>query len=241
MGNPDINILIVDDNEMNRETLARRLKHEGFNFSMAVNGREALEMARSHRYDLILLDIMMPEMDGYTVLSKLKTNQSMSDIPVIMISAVEEMESVMKCMELGADDYLTKPFEPVLLKAAIARCLPQASIRAIPPLPPNLSNSPKTNLQLPKTTLQAPKNPLVENFELPEDTTQGVSVDMLTVDEIVLRILMAGKINRKAYLYLTKALYNSIFGQTFNDREKSQIFQILDGIVKGRLQVVDNK
>jgi CheY-like chemotaxis protein len=86
MRNQGINVLIVDDDEMNRETLARRLKHEGFNFSLAINGREALEMAKSQRYDLILLDIMMPEMDGYAVLSRLKSNQSMSDIPVIMIS-----------------------------------------------------------------------------------------------------------------------------------------------------------
>jgi CheY-like chemotaxis protein len=241
MGNPNINVLIVDDNEMNRETLARRLKHEGFNFSMATNGREALEMVRSHQYHLILLDIMMPEMDGYTVLSRLKTNQSMSDIPVIMISAVEEMESVMKCMELGADDYLTKPFEPVLLKAAIARCLPQASIKSAPPAPPVFINAPRINLQSPKTTLQTSKTPLIESFELPEDTTQEVSIDMLTVDEIVLRILMAGRINRKAYLYLTKTLYNSIFSHTFNEQTKSQIFQVLDGIVKGRIQVLDKQ
>jgi CheY-like chemotaxis protein len=228
MRNQGINVLIVDDDEMNRETLARRLKHEGFNFSLAINGREALEMAKSQRYDLILLDIMMPEMDGYAVLSRLKSNQSMSDIPVIMISAIEEMDSVMKCMELGADDYLTKPFEPILLKSAIARCIPQASIKTSPP-------SARRN----STSLQVVSAPAVGKLEFPDETTQGESTNLLTLDEVVLRILMAGKINRKAYLYLTKALYNSIFSNRFDDQQNAQVFQLLEGIAKGRIQIFD--
>ncbi|CAN1212095.1 Response regulatory domain-containing protein [Tumidithrix helvetica PCC 7403] len=237
MENRDINVLIVDDNEMNRETLARRLKNEGFNFSMAVNGREALEMARSRRYDLILLDIMMPEMDGYTVLSRLKSNEAMSGIPVIMISAIEEMESVMKCMELGADDYLTKPFEPVLLKAAIARCIPQASSKALDPVPRTPLSS---RVDAFKTTLQL-NNPLPsDKFELPEETTKGRPTDQLTVEEIVYRILNSGKISRKGYLYLSKALYNSIFSsRTFTEQQNSQVSHIFECIAKGRIQIVD--
>ncbi|MEE3716360.1 response regulator [Tumidithrix elongata RA019] len=233
MGNRDINVLIVDDNEMNRETLARRLKNEGFNFSMAVNGREALEMAKSRRYDLILLDIMMPEIDGYTVLSRLKSNEAMSGIPVIMISAIEEMESVMKCMELGADDYLTKPFEPVLLKAAIARCIPKDT-NSVPetPLPSRVGTF--------KTTLQLDSPPPSDRFELPEETTKGRPTDQLTVEEVVFRILNSGKISRKGYLYLSKALYNSIFSnRTFSEQQNSQISHVFDCIAKGRIQIVD--
>ncbi|WP_448533423.1 response regulator, partial [Parathermosynechococcus lividus] len=135
MTNSNANVLIVDDNEMNRDTLARRLRQQGFAIEMAANGVEALEMARKQSYDLVLLDIMMPEMDGYEVLQTMKADSNLRHIPVIMISALEEIESVMKCMELGAEDYLTKPFDPVLLKAAIARCLKKAPPRAATPAP----------------------------------------------------------------------------------------------------------
>ena len=117
-------VLIVDDNEINRDMLARRLHRTDFDLSMAVDGKEALSMIQANLYDLILLDIMMPEVDGYAVLQYLKKDSRLRGIPVIMISAIEEMDSVMKCMEIGADDYLTKPFDPDMLKAAINRCLP---------------------------------------------------------------------------------------------------------------------
>ena len=116
-------ILVVDDNEFNRDVLARRLVRQGYQVVMVPNGREALAIMHTHAFDLVLLDIMMPEMDGYQVLSELKADESLRNIPVIMISALSELDSVVRCIELGADDYLAKPFEPTLLKARVKSSL----------------------------------------------------------------------------------------------------------------------
>jgi adenylate cyclase len=117
-------LLVVDDNENNRYTLSRRLNHEGYtNVANAENGLQALELLHSQSFDLVLLDIMMPEMDGFDVLKRMKVEDTLRHIPVIMISALDEMNNVLKCIELGADDYLTKPFQPPLLKARISACL----------------------------------------------------------------------------------------------------------------------
>jgi class 3 adenylate cyclase/CheY-like chemotaxis protein len=116
-------ILIVDDEPFNRDVLAQELElleHEGL---AAVNGRDALELLRRETVDLILLDIMMPEIDGFEVLRRLKSDSERRHIPVIMISALHDLDSVVRCIELGADDYLPKPFDPVLLKARIGACL----------------------------------------------------------------------------------------------------------------------
>ncbi len=123
-------ILVVDDNDDNRYTLTRRLKREGYtNVAVAENGREALETIAQRRFDLILLDIMMPEMNGYQVLEHLKSDDEQRHIPVIMISALDDMDSVVKCIELGAEDYLPKPFNAVLLKARIGACLEKKRLR----------------------------------------------------------------------------------------------------------------
>jgi CheY-like chemotaxis protein len=117
-------LLVVDDNESNRYTLTRRLKRENYaNVAVAENGRQALELLRSQSFDLVLLDIMMPEMDGFDVLERMKADDTLRHVPVIMISALDEMDSVLKCIELGAVDYLPKPFKPALLKARIDACL----------------------------------------------------------------------------------------------------------------------
>ena len=119
-----VRILVVDDNEDNRYTLARRLRREGWSdLAMAENGREALRMLAEERFDLVLLDIMMPDVNGYEVLENIKADPATRDIPVLMISALSEFESVVRCIELGADDYLPKPFNPVLLRARIGACL----------------------------------------------------------------------------------------------------------------------
>ena len=119
-----VRILVVDDNEDNRYTLTRRLQREGWaDLATAENGREALHRIARERFDLILLDIMMPEINGYEVLKQLKTNMSTRDIPVLMISALSEFESVVRCIELGAEDYLPKPFNPALLRARVRACL----------------------------------------------------------------------------------------------------------------------
>ena len=119
MSNPTGSILVVDDNRMNRLMLARGLEQQGHQVSFAENGRQALEMMQNQAFDLVLLDIEMPEMNGYEVLEHLNADPHWRDIPVIMISAVDEIDSVVKCIEMGAADYLNKPFNPVLLKARV--------------------------------------------------------------------------------------------------------------------------
>src|SRR5438034_3346697 len=121
--------LVVDDNSMNRIMLSRYITKLGYRSSLAENGRQALEKLQAEPYDLVLLDVQMTEMDGYEVLEQLKANPRLRDIPVIMISAVEELESVVKCIELGAQDYLPKPFNPILLRARLTACLERKRLR----------------------------------------------------------------------------------------------------------------
>ena len=122
-------ILVVDDNEGNREMLARRLARQGYDVRTAPGGREALEMVQQDRADLVLLDVLMPGLDGYETLRHLKGDETLRDIPVLMISALDEMQSVVRCIELGAEDYLPKPFDPVLLQARIGACLEKKRLR----------------------------------------------------------------------------------------------------------------
>lgn len=122
-------ILVVDDNGGNRDMLGRRLERLGYRVGYAENGRRALEYLAEQAADLVLLDIMMPEMDGYEVLRRLKADERRRDIPVIVISALDELSSVVRCIEMGAEDYLAKPFDPVLLRARIGACLEKKRLR----------------------------------------------------------------------------------------------------------------
>jgi len=123
-------LLLVDDNEDNLYTLSLRLKREGYNHIVtAGNGREALERLQAQPFDLVLLDIMMPELNGYEVLAAMKSDARLRHIPVIMISAVDEIDSVTRCIEQGAEDYLSKPFNPVLLRARVGACLEKKRLR----------------------------------------------------------------------------------------------------------------
>ncbi len=123
-------LLVVDDNEDNRYTLTRRLNREGYkNLTMASNGREALDQLNAQPFDLVLLDIMMPDMNGYEVLEQVKATPALRDIPIIMISALDEIESVIRCIELGAEDYLSKPFNPTLLRARVGASLEKKRLR----------------------------------------------------------------------------------------------------------------
>jgi class 3 adenylate cyclase len=122
-------ILVVDDNKMNRLLLARGLEQQGHRVSFAENGRQALEMLHAGRFDLVLLDVLMPEMDGYEVLRQLMADTELKNVPVVMVSAVGELESVVKCIEMGAEDYLSKPINPVLLKARIGSSLEKKRLR----------------------------------------------------------------------------------------------------------------
>ena len=128
-GNDQARVLVVDDVEDNRVLLERRLKRQGHAVESAENGRVALEMVRDGSFDLILLDVMMPEMDGYEVLERLKRAQDTRHIPVIMISALDDLSSVVRCIERGAEDYLPKPFDAVLLRARITACLEKKRLR----------------------------------------------------------------------------------------------------------------
>jgi class 3 adenylate cyclase len=124
-------VMIVDDNDDNRFTLSMRLESCGYsNLVTAEDGRKALDKMRSDPVDLVLLDIMMPELDGYGVLAEMRTDVALRDIPVLMISALEDINSVVRCVELGATDYLTKPFNPVLLKARVDNCIEKSRHRA---------------------------------------------------------------------------------------------------------------
>lgn len=116
-------LLVVDDEEVNRDVLSRRLERQGHEVFTASNGRDAIRLMRESQYEVVLLDIMMPDMDGYEVLRMVKGDETLRHTPVIMISALSEVQSVVHCIEAGAEDYLAKPFNPTLLKARIGACL----------------------------------------------------------------------------------------------------------------------
>ena len=123
-------ILVVDDNDDNRYTLTLHLDLEGYtNVEAAHDGEEAIARLEAGSFDLLLLDVMMPKVDGYQVLTWLKNHVRLRDLPVIMISALAEMNSVVRCIELGAVDYLLKPFNPVLLKARLGATLEKKRLR----------------------------------------------------------------------------------------------------------------
>jgi adenylate cyclase len=122
-------LLVVDDNELNRDMLTRRLERLGYKVSCAENGREALKKIKTESFDLLLLDIIMPVMDGFEVLEKLKAEPALREIPVIVLSASDQLDHVVRCIKRGAKDYLTKPFNPVLLQARIGSCLERKRLR----------------------------------------------------------------------------------------------------------------
>ena len=122
-------LLVVDDNRVNRLLLGRALEQLGHTVTFAENGREGLEALRQRRVDLVLLDIEMPVMDGYQVLAALAADSHLRDIPVVMMSSVEEVDSVARCIELGAEDYLFKPVNPVLLRARVGASLEKKRLR----------------------------------------------------------------------------------------------------------------
>ena len=127
----EFKLLIVDDNENNRFTLVQRLGRLGYKSTQeAENGAQAMEMLRGGDFDLVLCDIMMPEMSGYEVLEAMRGDPKLWAIPVIMISALDELDSVARCIELGAEDYLAKPFNPTLLRARIGASLEKRRLRA---------------------------------------------------------------------------------------------------------------
>jgi adenylate cyclase len=122
-------ILVVDDTEANRDLLSRRLRRQGHTVATADGGRSALDAVAKSQFDLILLDLMMPDINGLEVLNRLKANPVDQHIPVMMISALDEIDSIVRCIEAGAEDYIPKPFDPVLLGARIGACLERKRLR----------------------------------------------------------------------------------------------------------------
>lgn len=122
-------ILVVDDNASNRDLLARRLQRQGHTVLQAEDGAIALALVDNENVDLVLLDLMMPGISGYDVLTSLKRNPRLQEIPVIMISALSELDSIVRCIEAGADDYLAKPFDPTLLRARVGSSLEKKHLR----------------------------------------------------------------------------------------------------------------
>jgi class 3 adenylate cyclase/signal transduction histidine kinase len=122
-------ILVVDDNASNRDLLARRLQRQGHTVLQAEDGAGALTLIEKEAFDLVLLDLIMPGINGYDVLTLLKRDPRFRDIPVIMISALSELTSIVRCIEAGADDYLAKPFDPTLLRARVGSSLDKKHMR----------------------------------------------------------------------------------------------------------------
>jgi adenylate cyclase len=123
MGPDSRSVLVVDDDEMNRLTLAGLLESEGYRAQVAEDGYQALEALEDHDFDAVLLDILMPGIDGLEVLRQVKADSRMWRTPVIVISAVDETSSIVRCLELGAEDFVSKPFDPVVLRARINAAL----------------------------------------------------------------------------------------------------------------------
>ena len=122
-------ILVVDDNASNRDLLSRRLQRQGHKVLQAEDGATALAMVEQEILDLVLLDLMMPGISGFEVLTRLKCDPRFREIPVIMISALTELDAVVRCIEAGADDYLAKPFDQTLLRARVGSSLEKKHLR----------------------------------------------------------------------------------------------------------------
>jgi class 3 adenylate cyclase len=123
------NLLVVDDDSMNREMLARRLQRSGFNITTAENGRVALELLKQRAFDLVLLDIIMPELNGFHTLEFIKADPHLRHLPVIMLTALDEVDSTVRCIEAGAEDYVPKPFNTIILHARINASLEKKRLR----------------------------------------------------------------------------------------------------------------
>lgn len=129
MADPTAHLLIVDDNRVNRLLLSRSVELLGYSATLAENGRAAMEMLREGTFDLMLLDIEMPEMDGFEVLEAIKAEPSLQGLPVLVTSSVEGVDNVVRCIDLGAEDYLSKPINPVLLRARLSSSLEKKRLR----------------------------------------------------------------------------------------------------------------
>ncbi|MGA1606619.1 MAG: SpoIIE family protein phosphatase [Planctomycetota bacterium] len=122
-------LLVVASKESNRALLQRRLEKDGYVVGAAVDGLDALRQLEAESFDLVLLDIMMPGLDGYGVLTRMKSDEQLRHVPVIMVSALDKLASVVRCIDAGAEDYLPKPFNPTLLRSRVAASLEKKHLR----------------------------------------------------------------------------------------------------------------
>lgn len=122
-------LLVVDDDPLNREMLGRRLEHMGFTVTLAADGYEALQILAEAPCDLVLLDMVMPGLDGHDTLARIKAHEAWGTLPVVMLSALDDAESTTRCIMAGAEDYVPKPFNPVILQARIRTCLEMKRLR----------------------------------------------------------------------------------------------------------------
>lgn len=121
--NSNVNILLIDDQELNRDVLAHRLRKDGYNIKCASNGKETYDEIGSNKFDLILLDIMLPDINGIEILKEIRKQGNNNKTPVIMVTALDNMDTVNECMDAGADDYILKPLNTTLLKIRVSSCL----------------------------------------------------------------------------------------------------------------------
>jgi len=123
-------VLLCEDDPFDGEMLVRRLRQLGYAVTLVSSGREALDALAARVVDVVLLDVLMPDVDGFETLRIIRSTEALRDVPVIMISAIEEVPVVVRCIEMGADDYLSKPVDPVLLRAKVGSALEKSRLRA---------------------------------------------------------------------------------------------------------------
>lgn len=208
-------ILVVDDNEANRDVLSRRLQRQGHTVISIDNGREALSLVRQHAFDLILLDIMMPDINGYQVLETLKADPVLRYIPVIMISALDDIESVVRCIGLGAEDYLAKPFNPILLKARVNACLEKKRLRDqerayLETIKQEMELGQRIQLDFLPESLIQPDNWLIDVFFEPASEVAGDFYDVFWLPNNHIGLIIADVCDKGVGAALFMALVRSL-------------------------------
>ncbi len=208
-------VLIVDDLEVNRDLLARRVSRLGHSHAFAANGQQALECLRASRFDLVLLDITMPEMDGYQALAQMKADPLLAHIPVVMVTAIDGTDSVVRCLELGAEDYITKPFNPLVLRARIESSLSKKRVadlnaQLLQSLSREMAIAQRIQLGfLPEALPQLPGWPLAASC-VPAKHVGGDFFDALVMPEGQLAFTVADVCDKGVGAALYMALFRSL-------------------------------
>ena len=220
-------ILVVDDDDNNRDLFCRQLEREGYRVSVAVDGRQALVMLEAVNYDLILLDLLMPVLNGYDTLKQLKQTKKWCDIPVIMISASDEIEMVIQCLKIGAEDYLPKPSNSILLKTRIGTALEKRELRRkeikyLNQINQEIEKGREMQLDfLPRDVIQ-PLGWNIAGFFQPAYQMAGDFYDVFWIDEENVLFVVADVCDKGVGAALFMALFRSLirlFSQTKSQAE----------------------